>query len=52
MKKSPMPDKKQIVLKGCPIVVVKPKPPKSQPRKTDKVESMILLVFVIVEFVK
>ncbi len=43
-----MPDKKQIVLNGCPIVVVKPKPHKNQLIIIDVIENATLLVFDII----
>ncbi len=46
-KKSPIPDKKQIVLNGCPKVVVKPKPPNIQPKIIDVIDITILLVLFI-----
>lgn len=42
-----MPNKKKIVLIGCPIDVVKPKPHRSQPMIIDTIENKTLFLLVI-----
>ena len=45
---SPIPVKKQIVLNGCPMVVVKPKPHNNQPTIIEVINNITLMFFVIV----
>lgn len=45
-----MPDRKQIVLIGCPIFVVKPNPHKDQPEIMSTIESITFISLVIALF--
>lgn len=49
---SPMPVKKQIVLNGCPMVVVKPKPHNNQPTIIEAIDSTTLLFSSLYTFIK